>query len=149
MLSAVRQAFSGAQRRAFSTTGSRSHNLSKLILIGRLARDPEVRTTKSEKEYVSYTVGTSNYPPPPRNPDGSRPDAAVTWHNIVSFNAPQNNYLMTLTKGSLVYVEANFELRGPQPDADPSTPAGQRQIFLRHESIRLIQARRPQTEAEE
>lgn len=37
-----------------------------------------------------------------------------------------------LQKGSQVFVEANFELREPDPDADPDSPQGQRQIFLRH-----------------
>ncbi|KIJ70438.1 hypothetical protein HYDPIDRAFT_105157 [Hydnomerulius pinastri MD-312] len=138
MLSAARQAFSGAQRRAFSTTPSRSYDVAKLVLIGRLGKDPEVRTTKSEKEYVSYTVATTNYPPPPPNPDGTRMESATTWHHIVSFNPFQNNYLKSLNKGSQVYVEANFELRDPDPNADPSSPAGQRQIFLRHENIRVL-----------
>lgn len=42
---------------------------------------------------------------------------------------------MMLRKGSKVYVEANFELREPEPNTDPSTPAGQRQIFLRHGAL--------------
>ena len=56
----------------------------------------------------------------------------TTWHNIFSFHEPANNYLRTLKRGSLVYVEANFEIRQPSPDADPDSPEGQRQIFLRH-----------------
>ncbi|KIM67787.1 hypothetical protein SCLCIDRAFT_1209928 [Scleroderma citrinum Foug A] len=140
MFSAARQAFSNAQRRAFSTTSSRSYDVAKLILIGRLGKDPEVRTTKSDREYVSYTVATTNYPPPPPNPDGSRPEAGTSWHNIISFSPAQNNYLKTLNKGAQVYVEANFELREPDVNADSSTSAGQRQIFLRHESIRVIRA---------
>jgi hypothetical protein len=56
----------------------------------------------------------------------------MTWHRILSFGPSNNTYLRTLTKGSLVYVEANYELREPEPTADPDTPAGQRQIFLRH-----------------
>jgi hypothetical protein len=71
----------------FSTTPFRSSDVSKLILVGRLGKDPELRITKSDKEYVSYvafptvttfspiscsyTVATTNYPPPPPGPDGS------------------------------------------------------------------------------
>ncbi|KIJ19884.1 hypothetical protein PAXINDRAFT_33916, partial [Paxillus involutus ATCC 200175] len=117
---------------AFSSTPSRAYDVSKLILIGRLGKDPEVRTTKSDKEYVAYTVATTNYPPPPPNPDGNRTESGTTWHHVVSFNPAQNNYLKMLNKGTQVYVEANFELRDPDPNADPSSPAGQRQIFLRH-----------------
>ncbi|EEB87108.1 hypothetical protein MPER_15680, partial [Moniliophthora perniciosa FA553] len=49
-------------------------------------------------------------------------------------------------KGALVYVEAAYELREPEPDADPSTPHGQRQIFLKHESIRVLST--PKSEEE-
>jgi hypothetical protein len=42
------------ESQAFSTTPARSSDVSKLILIGRLGREPEVRTTKSgDKEYVT------------------------------------------------------------------------------------------------
>ncbi|KAG1715970.1 hypothetical protein ID866_1194 [Astraeus odoratus] len=138
MFSAARQAIFSAQRRAFSTSGSRAYDLAKLTLVGRLGRDPEVRTTKSDREYVAYTVATANYPPPPPNPDGTRQEAGTSWHHIVSFNPAQNAYLKTLSKGAQVYVEANFELREPEPNADPTTPTGQRQIFLRHETIRVL-----------
>lgn len=50
----------------------------------------------------------------------------------MSFSDNANKFLRNMKKGSKVYVEANFELREPEPDADPSTPQGQRQIFLRH-----------------
>ncbi|KAN0097768.1 hypothetical protein V8E55_002214 [Tylopilus felleus] len=136
--STTKLALSGLQRRTFSSTPARSYDLAKLVLIGRLGKDPELRTTKNDKEYVSYTVATSNFPPPPPNPDGTRLENGVTWHHIVSFNPTQSNYLRTLTKGSRVYVEANYELRDPEPNADPTSPSGQRQIFLRHEAIRVL-----------
>jgi single-stranded DNA-binding protein len=141
MFAAVRSAaVSRATARAFSTSTSRSADISKLILVGRLGKDPEVRTTKNDKEYVSYTVATTNYPPPPPGPDGVRPETKTTWHHILSFNPNVNNYLRNLQKGSHVYVEANFELREPEPNADPESPQGQRQIFLRHETIRVLRS---------
>lgn len=39
---------------AFSTSSARAADLSKLNLIGTLVRDPEIRQTKNEKEYVVY-----------------------------------------------------------------------------------------------
>jgi single stranded DNA-binding protein len=120
--------------------------VSKLILVGRLGKDPEVRTSRSDKEYVSYSVATTNYPPPPPGPDGTRAESKTTWHNIVSFNEFANNYLRNLQKGSHVYVEANFEIREPDLSADPNTPRGQRQIFLRHEIIRLLRGPNHATE---
>ncbi|KII95932.1 hypothetical protein PLICRDRAFT_233451 [Plicaturopsis crispa FD-325 SS-3] len=136
MFSAIRSAATASRvsARSFSSSASRASDVSKLVLVGRLGKDPEVRTTKTDKEYVSYTVATTNYPPPPPNPDGTRAEAKTTWHNIVSFVPGQNNYLKTLSKGLKVFVEANFEIREPDPNADPETPQGQRQIYLRHGS---------------
>ncbi|KAF8225412.1 hypothetical protein L208DRAFT_1408491 [Tricholoma matsutake] len=124
--------------RAFSTSAPRAVDLAKLVLIGRLAVDPQVRQTKSSKEFVTYTVATQNYPPPPPDANGERPRPTTTFHRVLSFNDYSNRYLQTLQKGSTVYVEAGFELREPDRDADPTTPQGQRQIYLKHETIRLI-----------
>jgi len=144
MLSAIRSAgVARASARAFSTSSARSSDVAKLILVGRLGKNPEVRVSKNDKEYVSYTVATNNYPPPPPNPDGSRPESRTTWHHILSFNPGANSYLSKLQKGSHVYVEANFELREPEHGADPDSPQGQRQIFLRHESIRVLKSSQP------
>ncbi|KAF8485092.1 single-strand binding protein family-domain-containing protein [Russula ochroleuca] len=127
-----------ALTRAFSSTPSRSTDVSRVILVGRLGRDPEIRMTKGEKEYISYSVATTNYPPPPVGPDGIRPESTTTWHHILSFNPHSNNYLRNLQKGSHVYVEANLEVRDPDPAADPSTSQAQRQIFLRHGTYCII-----------
>ncbi|KAI0952557.1 hypothetical protein AcV7_008316 [Taiwanofungus camphoratus] len=164
--SASRIAISRASSRAFSTSASRSADLAKLILIGRLGKDPELRFTKNNKEYVQYTVATTNYPPPPPSTDGcelfflphltrfnnetlARVEPKTTWHTILSFSPAANNYLRHLSRGSQVFVEANFELREPDPSADPDTPQGQRQIFLRHESIRLLKSSGTRTATDE
>ncbi|TFL05523.1 single-strand binding protein family-domain-containing protein [Pterulicium gracile] len=140
MFATLRSSVARTSARSFSTSRAARSDISKLTLVGRLGKDPELRTSKLGKDYVTYVVATSNYPPPPPNPDGSRPDSTTTWHRIMSFHEGANKYLMMLRKGSKVYVEANFELREPEPNTDPSTPAGQRQIFLRHEMIRMLSA---------
>jgi single-stranded DNA-binding protein len=115
---------------------TRASDLSKLSLIGYLARDPETRLTKNDKEFVSYTVVTKTTLPP--DPNGERPAPIATFHRILCFSESPIKFLSTLKKGTRVYVEANFELREPEADADPATPQGQRQIFLRHEQVRVL-----------
>ncbi|KAM6495638.1 Single-strand binding protein family domain containing protein [Amanita muscaria] len=139
MLSSIRVAFPRAfSIRGFSTTSPRSSDVSKLTLVGTLIRDPETRQTKNEKEYVMYTVATQNYPPPPLDANGERRPTTSTFHRLLSFNEHVNRFLQTLRKGTKVYVEANYELREPEQGADPTTPQGQRQIFLRHENMRVL-----------
>jgi len=150
MFNILRSCTSRSALRTFSTSSSRSSDLAKLILVGRLGKEPETRTTQSNKEYVTYTVATTNYPPPPPGPDGTRPPSRTSWHNVMCFNPNSFDYLRGLQKGSHVYVEANYELRDADPAADPDSPQGQRQIFLRHETIRLLRAAQPSnTEREE
>ena len=76
----------------------------------------------------SYTIATANNTI--GSPEGTQP--TTTWHHVLSFNPSSNTYLRTLKKGALVFAEANFELRQPDPNAEPDSPEGQRQIFLRH-----------------
>jgi len=124
--------------RAFSTSVPRAADVSKLTLIGTLVRDPDIRHTKNEREFVTYTVATQNYPPPPPDANGERRPSTTTFHRLLSFNEHANRFLQTLSKGTRVYVEANYELREPEPGADATTPQGQRQIFLRHEHLRVL-----------
>ncbi|CAK5276058.1 unnamed protein product [Mycena citricolor] len=123
--------------RAFSTTLPQ-HDLAKLTLIGTLGRDPELKTTKNDKEFVSYTVATGSR--------GANDEWTTTWHRVFSFSPGSNKYLQTLKGGSKVYVEAAFEIREPESGADPSTAQGQRQIFLRHENIQVVS--RPKSDSE-
>ncbi|KAJ3790713.1 single-strand binding protein family-domain-containing protein [Lentinula aff. detonsa] len=138
MFATIRSAaFTRSAARTFSTSASRA-DVAKLTLVGRLGRDPEVKQTKNDNEYVTYVVATSTFNPGPADANGERPPPRTSWHRVLSFQESSNRYLQTLKKGTLVYVEAGYELREPEPDADPTTPAGQRQIFLRHETIRVL-----------
>ncbi|KAJ7233139.1 hypothetical protein B0H12DRAFT_1192114 [Mycena haematopus] len=136
MFSAIRTASaSRATTRAFSTS-TRSHDVAKLVLIGNLGRDPEVKMTKNDKEFVSYSVATTAVGPPWRTAyNALAREVTTTWHRVMSFLPGSNKYLQTLKAGTKVYVEAAYEIREPDPEADPSTPQGQRQIFLRHGAV--------------
>ncbi|EJD53640.1 hypothetical protein AURDEDRAFT_110441 [Auricularia subglabra TFB-10046 SS5] len=130
-----------AAPRAFApAVSNRAYSVSKLTLIGRLASDPEVRVAKNEKEYVAYTVATTNFPPPPPNPDGSRAESTPSFHKIFSFSESANNYIKTVRKGALVYVEANIEIRENRDAGEDGVVGGvHRQVFCRHETMRVIQ----------
>ncbi|KAF7331873.1 Single-stranded DNA-binding protein [Mycena kentingensis (nom. inval.)] len=127
--------------RAFSSS-ARTNDLAKLTLIGHLGKAPELKTTKNDKEYVSYSVATSA----PVGISGEERNYATTWHRIHSFAPSTNTYLQSLKPGSKVYVEAAYEIREPDASADPTTPQGQRQIFLRHENLRVLSTPRSKEE---
>ena len=112
---------------------------------------PVVLSKPYTNRWPRYTVATNNYPPPSPNADGSkylallrggnttnecrnlvRPPPTTSWHTIFCFSSPSNTFLRTIPKGAHVYVEAAYELRDADPDAEAGTPNAQRQIFLRH-----------------
>lgn len=42
---------------AFSSSRPSASDLAKLVLIGRMGKTPETRTTKTDKEYVTWVLG--------------------------------------------------------------------------------------------
>ncbi|TFK29228.1 hypothetical protein FA15DRAFT_664140 [Coprinopsis marcescibilis] len=136
MLSLLRSSLAKPSHLRTFSTSARLSDVAKLTLVGTLTRDPEARMSKNDKEYVIYTVATRNAPSSPDS-NGER-QSTSTFHRVLSFQEHSTKYLKTLRKGSKVYVEANYEVREPETGSDPSTPHGQRQIFLRHENIRVI-----------
>jgi len=137
MFRAVLRVQTPALHRVFSSSSVACQDVAKLTLIGRLGKDPETRTTRNNKEYVSYVIGTTN-PSLAPGPDGVRPPSTTSWHKIVSFSEPTNNFLRTLTKGTLVFVEADYQVKEPDRDADATSPETQRQVFLTHSNLKVL-----------
>jgi len=81
--------------------------LNKVMLIGRLGRDPEVRYSQSGGTIVNLSLATDeSY----TDRDGNKVDKAE-WHRVTAFNRTAENCKNYLRKGSLVYVEGNLQTR--------------------------------------
>ena len=84
-------------------------SVNKVILVGNLGRDPEIRTTQDGKEIANITLATSESWKD-RN-TGERREK-TEWHRIVVFNdgliGVIKNYLH---KGSKVYIEGRLSQR--------------------------------------
>jgi single-strand DNA-binding protein len=86
-------------------------NLNKVMLIGRLTRDPEMRYTPSGSPVTTFSLATNRYG---QGPDGEKKEY-TDYHNIVVWNIGKRT-LAELTgqylhKGSLVYVEGRLQTR--------------------------------------
>jgi single-strand DNA-binding protein len=81
--------------------------VNKVILIGNLGRDPELRRTPSGAQVVSFTVATTE-----RRTDknGQRQDR-TEWHNIVAWNRLAELANQYLKKGRTVYIEGKITNR--------------------------------------
>ncbi|SKA73542.1 single-stranded DNA-binding protein [Desulfobaculum bizertense] len=82
-------------------------SLNRVMLIGRLGRDPELRYTQSGQPVTNFRMATDeSY----TNQQGERVDRAE-WHSVVVFGRQAEPCANYLHKGSLVYVEGSLQTR--------------------------------------
>ena len=82
-------------------------SVNKVILIGRLGRDPECRSTKSGDAVCNFSMATSETW---KDKSGERQEK-TEWHNIVIWGelaAVAGEYL---AKGKQVYIEGRLQTR--------------------------------------
>lgn len=84
-----------------------SRSLNKVLIIGRLGRDPEMRFTPSGRPVTTFSVGTSRTW---NTADGER-KTETEWFNIVAWSALAEICKQYLTKGQLVYIEGRLQTR--------------------------------------
>jgi single-strand DNA-binding protein len=83
-------------------------SINKVILVGRLGRDPELKYTASGTPFCRFSMATDDS----WTDKGSGERTERTeWHNIVVWDKLAeicNNYL---TKGKMVYIEGSLQTR--------------------------------------
>jgi single-strand DNA-binding protein len=81
--------------------------LNKVMLIGRLGRDPELRYTSTGMPITNLRIATDeSYV----DRDGNKVER-TEWHTVVVFQRAAENCANFLGKGSLVYVEGSLQTR--------------------------------------
>ena len=84
-------------------------SLNKVLLIGRLGKDPELRELPSGGKVCNFSLATSE-----KRKDSSTEESQVrtNWHNRASFNQRLAELAeQYLRKGSQVYIEGQLETR--------------------------------------
>jgi single-strand DNA-binding protein len=82
--------------------------INRVILVGRLTRDPELKRTNSGMSVASFSIAVDNRM---KNPDGSR---GTTFMNCSIFGAQAENLAKFTRKGALVGVEGSLNQRNFQ-----------------------------------
>ncbi|HPC36156.1 MAG TPA: single-stranded DNA-binding protein [Candidatus Marinimicrobia bacterium] len=82
-------------------------SINKVILVGRLGRDPEVRYTPNGDAVAETSLATTESV---KNRDGKREDR-TEWHNLVIWRNQAEFAKEWLKKGQLVYVEGRLQTR--------------------------------------
>ena len=84
-------------------------SVNKVILLGNLGRDPEVRHTQSGQKIVNLTVATSDTW---RDKQSGERKEQTEWHRVVIFNEGLADVAEKyLTKGKQVYLEGKLQTR--------------------------------------
>jgi single-strand DNA-binding protein len=81
--------------------------INKVILIGNLGRDPELRSTPSGQQVASFSLATTRKW---KDRDGNRQED-TEWHNIVCWGRQAEVAGQYLTKGRQIYVEGRIQTR--------------------------------------
>lgn len=85
-----------------------SRGVNKVILIGNLGRDPEIRYMPSGGAVANVTLATSESW---RDRQTGEQQERTEWHNVVFFNRLAEIAGEYLRKGSKVYVEGSLRTR--------------------------------------
>ena len=86
-----------------------SGSVNKVILLGNLGRDPEIRSMQSGKKMASFSIATSKKWKD-RNTQEQKEN--TSWHNIVVFNEGLVEVIEKyVKKGSKIYVEGELSTR--------------------------------------
>ena len=82
-------------------------SLNKVLLIGRLGKDPEIRYTQSGQSVATFSLATSdNW----TDQTGNKQDR-TEWHNIVAWSKLADLSQRFLAKGRQVYIEGRIQSR--------------------------------------
>jgi single-strand DNA-binding protein len=84
-----------------------SRGLNKVLLIGRLGRNPEMRYTPSGRPVTTFSIATSRSW---NTSDGER-RSETEWFNIVAWGSLAEICKQFLFKGQQVYIEGRLQTR--------------------------------------
>ena len=80
-------------------------SVNKVILVGRLGRDPELKYTPGGNEVANFSMATSLY-----YVSNEEKKEETTWHNIQCWGRLATIVTEHLKKGRLVYVEGRINI---------------------------------------
>ena len=84
-------------------------SVNKVILLGRLGKDPEIRSMQNGKRVANFGLATSKRW---KDRETQEQKEATTWHNIVVFNEGLVGIIeQYVKKGSQIYVEGEIQTR--------------------------------------
>jgi len=84
-----------------------SRGLNKVLIIGRLGKDPEMRYTPSGRPVTTFSVATSRS----WNTSDGEKRSETEWFNVVAWSSLAEICNQYLVKGQQVYIEGRLQTR--------------------------------------
>lgn len=111
--------------------------LNKVLLIGRLGADPEIRSTQTGAKVATFRMAVSRWW---KNADGERQEA-TEWINIESWGRLAELCENYLNKGRLIYIEGRLQTDQYERD-------GERRYFTKvvTRDIQILEGKSVETE---
>lgn len=81
--------------------------VNKVILVGNLGKDPEMRKLDGGVSRVNFSLATTEYY---KDKEGRRIEQ-TEWHNIVLWRSVAENAERLLKKGNTIYLEGKLQTR--------------------------------------
>ena len=88
----------------------------KVIFIGRLGKNAEVKTAQNNKEYVVFSLATSESWKNEKGDYENRTD----WHRVYAWSN-LSNFAKTLQKGQLITLEGTLRYREVEDEVEGTT----------------------------
>ena len=89
-------------------------SVNKVILVGNVGKDPEVRYLEKEVAVASFTLATTERAITLKN--GTQIPERTEWHNIVAWRGLATIAEKYIKKGSQIYVEGKIQTRSYEKD---------------------------------
>lgn len=85
-----------------------ARGINKVILVGNLGKDPEIRYTQDQKAVANFALATSESW---KDKNTGEKQERVEWHRVVLFDKLADIAGEYLKKGSQVYIEGRLQTR--------------------------------------
>ena len=84
-------------------------NINKVILVGNIGKDPEIRTTQDGSKIASFSLATTESW---TEKDSGQKATKTEWHRVVVFNQNLADLVEKyVSKGTKLYVEGQLQTR--------------------------------------
>jgi len=88
-------------------------NVNKVIIVGNITRDPELKALPSGAAVATFSVATNEV----YTKDGQKHES-TEFHNIVAWGKTAENIARYMKKGSQIYIEGKLQTRSWDKDGE-------------------------------